>query len=291
VKLIVRTEGKHDMSISEVVSALEKAGIKGHDATVLISILMKGEITAGNIASATGINRVQVYRSIAELESKGLIHAVIGRPKRYTACPADKLLRRLIEEKRLEFETAADTLLRFVDSLPEQPETAEASAKLQIIRSRTQIYREIADVISRAEDEVLVFTTTKGINRSYQAGINEVLLRSMQRGVKCRMITDISVRNKNIMTSVSRFVPLRHLERQRARFIISDRKSILAFLIQDEDSLSGNAETALWTTSTDFVRAHIEFFEHAWKIAVPSERRFAQLNAEEKKALGNDRKN
>jgi sugar-specific transcriptional regulator TrmB len=280
----VPTDGKRDISISEVVSALGKAGIKGHDATVLISILKKGEITAGNIASATGINRVQVYRSIAGLESKGLIHAVIGRPKRYTAHPADGVLRTLIEEKRRELESAADTLLRFADSLPKQRETAEASAKLQIIRHRTQIYREIAAVISHAEKEVLVFTTTKGIQRSYQAGINEVLLRSMQRGVRCRMITDIGERNRHIMTSVSRLVPLRHLDRQRARFIISDRKSILAFLIQDEGSLSGKAETALWTTSTDFVKAHIEFFENAWKIAVPSERRFAEMNAAEKDA-------
>ncbi|MBX8630925.1 MAG: hypothetical protein KIY12_00165 [Thermoplasmata archaeon] len=275
----MRTEGRRDISISEVVSALERVGVKRHDANVLISILKSGEITAGNIAVATGMNRVQVYRSIAGLESKGLIHAVIGRPKRYTAHSADIVLKTLIEDRRGELDAAADILLRFAEYLPERREAGEQSSKLQIIRHRNQIYREIANVISQAGDEVLVFTTTKGIQRSYQAGINDVLLRAMQRGVRCKMITDIAERNRELMKSVSRYVPLRHLDRQRARFIISDRKSILVFLIQDESSLSGKAETALWTTSNDFVKAHIELFEHAWKIAVPFERRLAEMNA------------
>ena len=54
--------------------------------------------------------------------------------------------------------------------------------------------------------------------------------------------------------------PLRRVDRQHARFIIVDRDSSLAFLIQDEKSIRGEGETALWTNSQDFAKAHLQFF-------------------------------
>jgi len=75
-------------------------------------------------------------------------------------------------------------------------------------------------------------------------------------------------------------VPLRHVDRQRARFIIVDRDSILAFLIQDEKTLRGDGETALWTNSPDFVKAHLEFFEKSWASGVPARRRLTALRAQ-----------
>ena len=62
------------------------------------------------------------------------------------------------------------------------------------------------------------------------------------------------------MARGAKFVPLRRVDRQHARFIIVDRDSSLAFLIQDEKSIRGEGETALWTNSQDFAKAHLQFF-------------------------------
>src|SRR5205823_7462451 len=121
-------------------------------------------------------------------------------------------------------------------------------------------YRALRQFVSTAKTEGLAFTTTKGVQRSYRAGINEALLGAMRRGVKAHLAADINETNEVLMARVSKFVPLRHVDRQRARFIIVDRESILAFLIRDEKSIRGEGETALWTNSPDFVKAHLEFF-------------------------------
>jgi hypothetical protein len=70
---------------------------------------------------------------------------------------------------------------------------------------------------------------------------------------------------------------LRHADGQRGRFILVDRTSILAFLIQDEATIRGEAETAIWTNSTDFVEAHFEFFERAWSSGTPAGARLRAL--------------
>ena len=79
------------------------------------------------------------------------------------------------------------------------------------------------------------------------------------------------------MSRVAERVPLRHVEHQRARFILVDRTAILAFLIQDERTIRGDGETALWTNSPDFVKAHLEFFEKAWTAGTPAEVRLRAL--------------
>ena len=55
--------------------------------------------------------------------------------------------------------------------------------------------------------------------------------------------------------------PLRHVGWQRGRFILFDGESDLVFLVQDERTLRGKAETALWTNSEDCMKAHLEIFE------------------------------
>jgi len=99
----------------------------------------------------------------------------------------------------------------------------------------------------------------------------------MRHGVKPRLLADVDATNQVLMARVAKVVPLRHVDRQRARFIIVDRESILAFLIQDERTIRGEGETALWTNSPDFVKAHRDFFEKAWAAAVPARRRLAAL--------------
>ncbi len=101
----------------------------------------------------------------------------------------------------------------------------------------------------------------------------------MRRGVKPRLIADINEGNVALMARVAKNVPLRHLERQRGRFILVDRDSMFAFLIQDERTIRGEGETALWTNSPDFVKAHLEIFEKAWTAAVRGKSRMADLRA------------
>ena len=74
-------------------------------------------------------------------------------------------------------------------------------------------------------------------------------------------------------------VPLRQVDWQRWRFILFDSESIRAFLVQDERTLRGKAETALWSSGEDYVKAPLEIFEQGWASGLPAEERIAGLRA------------
>jgi len=267
--------------ISEATEALERLGLTRYEATVFLNLARSGAATAGEVARACGVNRVQTYRALESLGARGLVEVTLDRPRRYAARAIDEAFDMILGEKRSEIEWIEATRKRIVEAWSRLSgrQGEPPSVRLQVIKGRAQIYRALLRLLKGARREVLAFTTTKGIQRSYRAGINEALLAAMARGVRPRLIADINASNRALMARVAEHVPLRHVDGQRARFILVDRESIIAFLIQDERRIRGEAETALWTNSPDFVRAHLEFFDTAWAAAIPAAHRLRELRA------------
>ena len=267
------------MKLTEATEALERVGLGRYEALVFVNLSRAGAATAREVARVSGVNRVQTYRALGGLEARGLVEVTLDRPRRYAARALNDVFDMIAEEKRSELEKMDEVRKTLLEAWPRLSGRTRdrPSVRLQVIKGRGQIYRTIREFVAGAKEEVLAFTTTKGLQRSYRAGINEALLASMHRGVQPRLVTDINESNAALMTRVAANVPLRHVERQRARFIIADRMSILAFLIQDERTIRGDGETALWTNSPDFVKAHLEFFEKAWGTGIPAVERLQQL--------------
>lgn len=267
------------MRTSELTEALRRAGLSRHESIVFLNLARVGAATARELAFATGVNRVQTYRALEALEARGLVEVTLDHPKRFAARAVDEAFDMLAEEKRAELESLEGVRRGILNAWPKN-RIADPSVRLQVIKGRAQIYRAIARLVESARKDVLAFTTTKGLQRSYRAGINESLVNAMRRGIKPRLVADIDGSNVTLMRQVGKYVPLRHLDRQRGRFIIVDRASVLVFLVQDEGSIRGDAEAALWTNSADFVKSHVDLFERAWAVAQPFRARIASFPAE-----------
>ncbi len=267
------------MKLSQATEALQRIGLSRYEALVFVNLARAGASTAGELARAGGVNRVQTYRALESLESRGFVEVTLDRPRRYAARAISEVFEMIAVEKRAELEKLDALRKSLLDAWPRisRRKREPPSVRLQLIQGRVQIYRTLRQFVGTAKQEVLAFTTTKGLQRSYRAGINEVLVEAMGRGVKPRLAADINESNAALMARVAEKVPLRHVDRQRARFIIVDRESILAFLIQDESTIKGEGETGLWTNSPDFVKAHLDFFEKAWAIGMPAGQRLAAL--------------
>lgn len=267
------------MKVSEMIEAIRRIGLSPYEASIFVNLACAGEVTAGELARASGVNRVQTYRALDSLEARGLVEVTVERPRRFAARAIQEAFDMIADEKHAEVELVETTRRQVLEAWARLTKGlgAPASTRLQVIKGRPQIYRALRNAVAGAEEEVLSFTTTKGLQRSYRAGINEALVAAMKRGVKARLIMDIGPGNRSLATTVARHVPLRHSDGQRGRFVILDRKSMVAFLIQDEATIKGEAETALWTNSADFVKAHHEFFERAWSSGIPAGRRLRAL--------------
>ena len=262
------------------MDALQRLGFGRYEAVVFVNLARAGAATAGEIARATGVNRVQTYRALDSLEARGLVEVTLDRPKRYAARALNDVFDLVTEEKRAELESLEAIRRGLLDAWPKLAKARDGpSVRLQVIKGRAQVYKAIRRVVAGARREVLAFTTTKGIQRSYRAGINEVLLESMRRGVKSKLIANIQATNAALMARVAERVSLRHVEVRAGRFIVVDQEEMIAFLIQDEGTIRGDAETAMWTNSPDFVKAHVAVFDTAWSEGVPGGRRLRSLRS------------
>ena len=267
------------MRVSDMIEAIRRIGLTEYEASIFVNLARAGQVTAGELAAASGVNRVQTYRALESLEARGLVEVTVERPRRFTVRAIEDAFDMIADEKRAELQLVEATRKQVLETWARvtKGRAGPVSTRLQVIKGRAQIYRALRKSVMGAEHEVLAFTTTKGIQRSYRAGINEALVAAMNRGIKARLIMDIDSSNRALAATVARQVPLRHAAGQRGRFILVDRAAILAFLIQDEATLRGEAETAIWTNSADFVGAHREFFERAWSAGTPAASRLRAL--------------
>src|SRR5205809_8060710 len=77
------------MKISEASDALQRIGLSRYEALVFVNLARAGATTAGDIARASGVHRVQTYRALEGLEARGLVEATLDRPRRYAARAID----------------------------------------------------------------------------------------------------------------------------------------------------------------------------------------------------------
>lgn len=265
------------MQLNDAVIQLERCGIRRYEAVTFLQLAKLGTVSAREIARATGVSRVQIYRALNALETRGLVEVTLDRPRRYIARDLTEAFEIMIEERRTQLATAEQVSRSILSAWPSVAPKEKSSVRIQTLKGRNQIYGAMRRSIKAAKKEVLAFTTTKGITRSNREGINEALLEAINHGAAAKLIVDIQGGNAPLFTRVAQRVPLRHLEGQRGRFTIIDRESVFAFLVLDERGLKGEGETALWTNSPDFVRVHAEFFELAWRSGVPAEERIRAL--------------
>src|SRR2546428_11962381 len=70
------------MKISEASEALQRIGLSRYEALVFVNLARAGAATAGGLARASGVNRVQTYRALESLEARGLVEVTLDRPRR-----------------------------------------------------------------------------------------------------------------------------------------------------------------------------------------------------------------
>src|SRR5437660_8807859 len=172
------------MKLTEATEALERVGLGRYEALVFVNLSRAGAVTAREVARVSGVNRVQTYRALGGLEARGLVEVTLDRPRRYAARALNDVFDMIAEEKRSELEKIDEVRKTLLEAWPRLSGRTRdrPSVRLQVIKGRGQIYRTIREFVAGAKEEVLAFTTTKGLQRSYRAGINEALLASMHRG-------------------------------------------------------------------------------------------------------------
>src|SRR2546427_6005513 len=106
------------MKLSEASEALQRIGLSRYEALVFVNLARAGATTAGDVARASGVNRVQTDRALEGLEARGLVEGTLDPPPRYAAPAINDVFEMIAEEKRSELEKLAALRKTLLEAWP-----------------------------------------------------------------------------------------------------------------------------------------------------------------------------
>jgi len=269
------------LAAEELIEILKKYGIDEEESQVYLDLLFQGPEGASVIAKRLSINRVKVYRILKRLESKGLVEAVLGRPVKYLAAPLNETITRFIEEEKRRvrlMEEEKNRLLEIYERIAErQPRVV--MPRFRILHGRRSIFNFLHEMFNGAEKEIALTTTVNDLYRFTYAGLDDILRRNAQNGIKVRILTEINEKTIDIIENYLDFAEVHHRNLPGpVRFITVDRKrAFTSILMDDSMSISTDKDSGLWTDSSSYVEALRKFFEDFWSEGIDASIRITDL--------------
>lgn len=91
-----------DMEYKEdaIDKVLTDLGLTKYEAMVYRSLIKLGEAKALEIAQTSGVPREKTYQVLRELENKGIVKRIDGKPRRWVALPPNAIFEEVITEKK-----------------------------------------------------------------------------------------------------------------------------------------------------------------------------------------------
>lgn len=119
----------------------------------------------------------------------------------------------------------------------------------------------------------------KWASKYFVEGLGLVRQRVKEKGIKCRLITDVNLENKGFLDTLP-FLEIRHLEGLRGNFGIRDEMGYMAFILNKQNDESVQT---YFSNSRTLADQQMKIFEELWNMAIPFAIRKKELEYENKK--------
>jgi len=271
----------------EIVADLQEYGLTRNEARVLFYLAKSGLSRASAVARAVQINRTETYRTIRNLQHRGLVEATLERPVRVQSAPFEKCLQILIDERKARLrnlERRGEDLRRVFESMRVEPVRQEIE-RFQVIEGRRRIEQKLQSLYTQARKSVMTVLSSSELMRAETSGLFDLLEQFNRSKVKIRAITSIDQSSLSLVEKLAETIEVRHLD-LKARpvprvSIIDDAEAIFEITT---DEVRRNEEVALWINSRPFVGNLQAYFEEMWTSATPASRTIEAL----KKGIDSD---
>jgi sugar-specific transcriptional regulator TrmB len=251
---------------------LKEFGFSEEEAEIYVFLLATGPTPARVIARRFDVNRMRVYRTLKDLEEKGLVHRIMERPFRFVAEPIDGLLKKYIQktkEKLLNLQINEQRIIEDLEKIQSDISTIVVEPRFRIYQGRQQVYELLAQMCDRVEKEISIVTTSSDILRFSLWGIDDKLTNLSKLGIKVRMLTQVDKTDINDVEEFSRYIDIRHIELPSpVRFVMIDGvENLTSVAMDDSMSMTTNDDTGLWTNAPSFTTIMKVFYESIWRMA------------------------
>lgn len=269
-------------AVADIVAELQEYGLTRNEARVLVFLAKTGPSKASEVARAVQINRTETYRTIRNLQRRGLVEATLERPVRFQSVPFDRCLRILIDERKAKLrilEQRGENLRRQFEDVRVEPVIQEVE-RFQVVEGRLRIEQRLHSMYAQAHKSVMTVLSPSEVIRADTSDLSDMLGEDAKNGVRVRVITTINQTNLEIVNKLRETIEIRHLDLKAKPIprvsIIDDSEALFEITTADETP-TGGEEVALWINSHAFVRNLQAYFEEMWSSSTPAESRLEAL--------------
>jgi sugar-specific transcriptional regulator TrmB len=269
------------LSQEKVLKTLESLGISQPDAQIYIFLGKKGPQKARDIAKSLRVSKQTVYRTIKNLQSRGIVTSTLENPAKFSAAPFDKVLDLFVKAKTDEvhrIEESKTDLLADWQSIA-LDEADNLSPKFTVIEGRNFIYPKLKQMIEDTRNQLLIISTIPGLIRGDQFGLLDTVFNHANKSrMRLRFITELSPENIRSMKMLLERAPKGLNFEGRApelslklfsRMIIRDDIEAAFFVNQETEKTSKNTdELCLWTNSNAIINSFKTVFEDLWNNSI-----------------------
>ncbi len=257
---------------------LEELGLTKNQAILYLTLLSVKKSDARKLSLATGILRTDVYRSLSELELKGLVDKKIGFPIEFIAVSPSLGLQNLLEVKINTTENTERKTIEFIKNFQTNEDIEDNNSyEIKVINGRKRIIDQVKKQHDDAKDTIEILTL---LSRWLQI-IDECVVNyhnALDRGVhykvlvalpssdyplpKC-VLSLLKYKNFSLKTTIiSQTVNSAMFDYKEATFNYYPSKSIGSspLIITNHPSfidLSKSYFQSLWTSLPDFKSNHL----------------------------------
>jgi len=225
---------------------LKKYGISEYESKAYATLVQLGSASVGEICRVAGIPQPRAYDTLANLESKGLVETQEGRPKIYRAVPPKVAFERL--EKGLKAQTELA-----VEEFASRYGYERSLAELWTLKGETNIINKIEEMISSAEERLLIAVPTQVLER-----VKSVIEKASGRNVSIRLMVSQRGNPEAAMPTMDESIKLVRKDDIPAIMILADGKE--ALLSSGCISNYKGPWISVWTNEPSFVELVSIFF-------------------------------
>jgi sugar-specific transcriptional regulator TrmB len=251
------------------VAALQRLGLTEYESKIYLVLIKMGPIKASEISFFGQVPRTKTYGAINELERKGLLRIIPGKPETYCAASPNEVLMPMmtkLDRELRDSEMVVQQLnVSFESSKYVKRDVPKEASEFWQIDGRQNLFNKLNQILNDSTRSVYYATTAAGLIRLYKMQ-SELLEKAKRNGAAVRILAPMTSGNSGVAEQLSEIVEVKQLEQPfPANFVSVDCRELVVIESRPDDlHTDRGSDLAIWTTNKLLVELHDQLFDRVW---------------------------
>ena len=251
------------------INALHRLGLPEYEARIYLVLVKMGTIKASELSFFGQIPRAKTYGAVNELERKGLVRVIPGKPEVYCAVSPGEVLMPVVNKQTLELnETSSiveNLMLTFETNKHVKREGPKEADGFWEIQGRPGVFNKITQILSDASRTVNYCTSAAGLVRAYKVHC-DTLEKASKKGVQVRVLAPVNSENAGVAREIAEILEFKVLDKPFGQNFVTvdDRELVVIETLPEDLRTDQGADKGVWTTNRIMVELHDQLFDRVW---------------------------